>query len=148
MPVLGGRLRQAERELERDMPREARAAFNRAKRKERARAFGALFDWKISVAEFPIAPRRGCRGRRCGRQAIRDRDAGLDHTEYYRVGRRPVAIVGRPYAPPSSAGSGTALSPRSSASVESVSSELDPVLGWYSNDPVDLPTARVVWMLR
>jgi len=42
---------------------EARAAFNRAKRKERARAFGALFDWKISVAGFhrrALAPRRGC----------------------------------------------------------------------------------------
>ena len=33
---------------------DARAVFNRAKRKERARAFGALFDWKISVAGFPI----------------------------------------------------------------------------------------------
>ena len=38
------RLRQAERELERDVLPEVRAAFNRAKRKERARAFGALFD--------------------------------------------------------------------------------------------------------
>jgi hypothetical protein len=47
------RLRQAEREFERDMLPEARAAFNRAKRKERARAFGALFYWKISVAGFP-----------------------------------------------------------------------------------------------
>jgi hypothetical protein len=57
------RLRQAEREFERDMLPEARAAFNRAKRKERARAFGALFDWKISVAGFhrrALAPRRGC----------------------------------------------------------------------------------------
>jgi hypothetical protein len=48
------RLRRAERELERAMLPEARAAFNRAKRKERARAFGALFDWRISGAGFPI----------------------------------------------------------------------------------------------
>jgi hypothetical protein len=26
--------------------------------------------------------------------------------------------------------------------------ELDPVFGWYSNDPVDLPTALVVWTWR
>ena len=97
------RLRQAERERERDMLPEARAAFNRAKRKERARAIGALFDWKISVAGFPIdalSPRDAAApGRSCGGQAIRDRDAGLDHTEYYREGRGPVAIVGQLCAP-------------------------------------------------
>jgi hypothetical protein len=82
---------------------EARAAFNLAKREERARAFGANFGWKISVAGFPLdalsPPGAAARGRSGGGQAIRDRDAGLEHYEYYREGRRSVAIVGQPYAP-------------------------------------------------
>jgi hypothetical protein len=60
--------------------------------KERAALSAHSSDWKISVAEFPIdalSPRAAAaRGRSCGRQAIRDRDAGLDHLEYYREGRR------------------------------------------------------------
>ena len=131
---------------------EARAAFNRAKREERARAFGALFDWKISVAGFPIdalSPRdAAARGRSCGGQAIRDRDAGLDHTEYYREGRRPAAIVGQPYAPAIECGKreGVVAQVERERGIRIL--ELDPVFGWYNNGPVDLPTALVVWTWR
>jgi hypothetical protein len=135
------RLRQVEGELERDMPPEARAAFNRVKRKERARAFGAIFDWKIDVAGFHIdalSPRgAAARGLSCGGQAIRDRDAGLDHLEYYREGRRPVAIVGQPYAPAFECGKreGAVAEVERQRGIRIV--ELNPVLGWHSNDPAD-----------
>lgn len=108
----------------------ARAAFNREKRKERAHAFGALFDWKISVAWFPIdslSPRdAAARGRSYGSRAIRD--AGLDHYQHYRESRRPVAIVGQPYA------SGFECGTRVVAEVERGIRilKLDPLRCWYS----------------
>jgi hypothetical protein len=146
------RLRRVEREIERLMLPEARVAFNREKQEERARAFGDIFGWKISVAGFRLdvlsplnAPARGCNG---GDQAILDREAGLDHLEYYREGRRAVAIVGQPYAPAFECGKAEG----SVAEVERKRGirilELDPMLGWYSDDPEDLPTALVVWTRR
>ena len=146
------RLRRAERELERDMLPETRAAYNRAKREERARAFGAIFDWKISVAGFSLdalSPRGAAARRRSGgAQAIRDRDAGLDHLEYYREGRRPVAIVGQPYAPAFECGKreGVVAEVERERGIRIV--ELDPMLGRYSDDPEALPTALVVWTRR
>ena len=143
------RLRQAEREIERDMPREARTAFNQAKREERARAFGDIFNWKISAAGFRIdalSPSdAAARGSSCGAQATRERDAGLDHLEYYRVGRRPVAIVGQPYAPAFECGKreGVVAQVERERGIRIV--ELDPVLGWYSDDPEAMPTALVIW---
>ena len=119
------------------------ALFKRARR-----AFGALFDWKISVAEFPIdalsPPGAAARGRSCGAQAIRDRDAGLDHTEYYREGRGPVAIVGQLCAPAIECGKreGVVAQVERERGIRIL--QLDPVFDWYSNDPVDLLTALVV----
>lgn len=144
------RLRRAERQLERCMLPEARAAFNLAKQEERARALGEIFDWKISAAGFSVdalSPRdaaaRGCGG---GPQAIRDRDAGFDHLEYYREGRRPVAIVGQPYAPAFECGKreGVVAEVERERGIRIV--ELDPMLGWYSDDPDGLPTALVAWL--
>ena len=64
------------------------ALFIRARR-----AFCALFDWKISVAEFPIdalSPRAAAaRGRSCGRQATRDRNAGRTRADIRLVQERP-----------------------------------------------------------
>jgi hypothetical protein len=146
------RLRHAERELERAAPREARVAFNRAQREARARALGKIFGWKISDAGFRLdafsPPGAAARGRSCGAQAIRDRDAGLDHIEYYRQGRRPVAIVGQPYAAAFEYGKreGVVGEVERERGIRIV--ELDPVLGWYSPDPMDLPTSLVVWTRR
>jgi hypothetical protein len=146
------RLRRAERELERCMLPKARAAFNQAKRDERAGALGKIFGWKISDAGFSVdalSPRSaaayGCNG---GPQAIRDRNAGFDHLEYYREGRRPVAIVGQPYAPAFEywKRKGVVAQVERERSIRIV--ELDPLLGWYSPDPEDLPTALVVWTRR
>jgi hypothetical protein len=51
-------------------------------------------------------------------------------------------------APPLSAASGRASSSRSSVERGIRILELDPVFDWYSDDPVDLPTALVVWAWR
>jgi hypothetical protein len=145
------RLRRAERELERCMLPEARAAFNLAKQDERAGALGKIFGWKISDAGFSVdalSPRGAAAyGRNGGAQAIRDRDAGFDHLEYYREGRRPVAIVGQPYAPAFEYGKreGAVAEVERERGIRIV--ELDPALGWYSDDPESLPTALVVWLL-
>jgi hypothetical protein len=144
------RLRRAERELERCMLPKARAAFNHAKQDERAGALGEIFGWKISDAGFSVdalSPRSaaayGCNG---GSQALRDRDAGLDHIEYYRQGRRPVAIVGQPYAAAFECGKqeGVVAEVERERGIRII--ELDPLLGWYSDDPEALPTALVAWL--
>ena len=125
---------------------EARAAFNRAKRKERAHASAHSSTGRSASPGFPTptrpAPR--LRGRSRGGQAIRDRDAGLDHLEFYREGRRPVAIVGQPYAPAFECGKreGSVAEVERERGIRIV--EFDPVLGWYSADPEVLPTT-LVW---
>lgn len=56
-----------------------------------------------------------------------------------------MAIVGRPYA--SAFGcEGSVAEVKRERGIRIV--EFDPVLGWYNNDPMDLPTAPVVWTRR
>jgi hypothetical protein len=151
------RLRQAERE--RRMRPSARRAFNMTRVEQRARAFGEIFNWTLDPGfGFSIhalsppgeaACSCGC-GRGCdsGWPHLRDRDAGLDHLEFYRKGRKPVAIVGQPYARAFKHAKETGVV----AEVERERGvrilELDPVLGWYPLNPVKTPTALVVWTRR
>jgi hypothetical protein len=69
-------------------------------------------------------------------------------TEYYREGRRPVAIVGQPYAPAFECGKreGSVAEVERERGIRIV--EFDPVLGWYSADSEELPTTLVVWTRR
>ena len=71
-----------------------------------------------------------------------------NHLEFYREGRRPVAIVGQPYAPAFECGKreGSVAEVERERGIRIV--ELDPVFGWYCADPEELPTALVVWTRR
>jgi hypothetical protein len=146
-------LRQAERERELRMRPAARKAFNKAMEDQRAIAFNQIFDLKPG-AWFPfqaLSPsgRRACRcgcGRGCDSSpTLRDRDAGLDHYDYYRRRGRPMAIVAQPYRAAFEYGKreGAVAEVERERGIRIL--ELNPLLGWYSNDPVDLPTALVVW---
>jgi hypothetical protein len=79
---------------------------------------------------------------------MRDRDAGLDHIEFYRQGRRAEAIVGQPYAAAFERAKqeGVVAEVERERGIRIV--ELDPLLGWYSADPAGLSTSLVAWTRR
>jgi hypothetical protein len=151
------RLRQAERNRELGMRPSARAAFNMATAEKRAHAFGEILGWEPGDW-FPLddlspsgnaACSCGC-GRGCdsGCPQLRDRDAGLDHVEFYRKGWKPVAIVGQPYVPAFEHAKETGLVAKVEREGGVRILELDPILGWYAHDPAETPTALVVWTRR
>ena len=123
---------------------ESRRARERPRRRLRLDAGRRrLFPWS------PFAGRPRPRHRRLRRLDGRnDHRAGFDHQTWYHENGRPVAIVSQPYRPAFEDAKREGLV----AEVERVRGirvvELDPVLGWYRLDPVNLPTSLVVWMRR
>jgi hypothetical protein len=113
-PAVGTRLkkaialRDAERERDIKLSPARRKALNRRREEKRAIALGQVFDWRFNADDwFPVtalAAGESCDsggGDCCGmsrRATMRDRDAGLDHIEYYRrQDGAPAAIVGQPH---------------------------------------------------
>ena len=157
-PAVGARMRKAIRLRAREALVEAamsvreRDAHNLAKMEERENAFGAIFGWtpdddgfslgQLSPADYELDTGY------CDGGTGADQRAGFDHQTWYREDGRPVAIVSQPYRPAFEDAKREGLV----AEVERVREirivELDPALGWYSPDPVNLPTSLVVWMRR
>jgi hypothetical protein len=141
------RLRARETLVEAVMSVRERKAHNRAKTEERENALGAVFGWTpgddfsfgwLSPADYECAGKTGW--------TVKDHLAGFDHLTWYHEDGRPAAIVSQPYRPAFEYAKREGLV----AEVERVRGirvvELNPVLGWYSLDPVDLPTSLAVWM--
>jgi hypothetical protein len=157
-PAVGARMRKAIRLRAREALVEAamsvreRDAYNLAKIEERENALGAVFGWTpdddgFSLGQLSPADFRLDTGY-CGGWTLADHNAGFDHQTWYCENGRPVAIVSQPYRPAFEQAKREGLV----AEVERVRGirvvELDPVLGWYSPDPVNLPTSLAVWMRR
>jgi hypothetical protein len=152
-PTVAARMRKAIRLRAREALTEAvmsvrdRKAHNLAKVEEREHALGAVFGWTPGV-DFSfglLSPDDHDRAGDSGWTA-NDHLAGFDHLTWYYENGRPVAIVSQPYRPAFEDAKQEGLV----AEVERVRGirvvELDPVLGWHSLDPLDLPISLVVWM--
>ena len=149
------RLRQIERKRELGMTRTELIAFTIERRDSRTRAFGAIFDWKPG-AWFPVHALSppGKRARACPEccgvglctPTWREHLAGIDHYEYYRADRRPVAIVSQPHreAFEHAKKTGRVAEVERERGVRAV--EFDPWLGWYAADTEKNPTALVAWL--
>ena len=157
-PAAGARMRKAirlragEALVEAAMSVREREAHNLAKIEERENAFGAIFGWTLvddgfSLGQLSPADYELDTGY-CGGWTSADQRAGFDHQTWCCENGRPVAIVAQPYRPAFEDAKREGLV----AEVERVRGirivELDPALGWYSPDPVNLPTSLVVWMRR
>ena len=159
-PAVGTRLSKAIalRDAERDMKLSParRKALNRRREEKRAIALGQIFDWRFNADDwFPVtalAAGEPCDrgGDCCGmspRATMRDRDAGLDHIEYYRrQDGSPAAIVGQPHRGAWEWAKETGLIEEVAAERKVRIIEIDPLLGWYSSDPEATPTALVAWL--
>ena len=160
-PAVGTRLekaialRDAERERDMKLSPARRKALNQRREEKRAIALGQIFDWRLADDWFPVtalAAGEPCDGGDdcCGmsRQVTdRDRDAGLDHIEYYRrQDGSPAAIVGQPHRGAWEWARETGLIEEVAAERKVRIVEIDPRLGWYAHDPEATPTALVAWL--
>ena len=143
------RLRAGEAVVEARMDVAERKAFNRAKFDEREQAFGVIFGWTPDDA-FPLywlsPDELECDCDSGG--SARGWAGGFDHVTGFLLDGRPEALVSQPYAPAFEYSKRKGVTDRLARALGVQAFELDPLLGWYSDDNIEGPTALVLWTWR
>ncbi len=143
------RLRGHEAVAEARMDAAEREAFNRAKFDEREQTFGRIFGWTPDGAFslWQLSPDElGCDSSTGG--SARGWAGGFDHVTGFLLDGQPEALISQPYAPAFEYSKREGITDRLARALGVEAFELDPLLGWYSDDNIEGPTALVLWTRR